>query len=95
MAHLPVGSQEATNWWQENLANPESANALLQKARESDLVSNSREIGADIAHRAVLFGFMLLTLFFLFKDGDLFGSPVAARQCSAPSGRRVNASAGR
>ena len=91
LERLPVGSQEATKWWQENLANPESANALLQKARESDLVSNSREIGADIAHRAVLFGFMLLTLFFLFKDGDLFGSQLqrASQRAFGSAGERI------
>jgi hypothetical protein len=91
LSHLPVGSQQATNWWQENLANPDSANALLQKARQSQFVSNSREIGADLAHRAVLFGFMLLTLFFLFRDGDRFTAQLqraSARACG-PAGDLV------
>src|SRR6201994_892441 len=35
LGRLPVGSQQATNWWNENLANPDSAKELLQKARES------------------------------------------------------------
>jgi predicted PurR-regulated permease PerM len=91
LGHLPVGSQQATNWWQENLANPDSANALLQKARQSEFVSNSREIGAELAHRAVLFGFMLLTLFFLFKDGDRFSGQLqrASARAFGPAGERI------
>jgi predicted PurR-regulated permease PerM len=91
LGHLPVGSQQATNWWQQNLATPDSANALLQKARSSELVSNSGEIGANIAHRAVLFGFMLLTLFFLFKDGERFSNQLqrASERAFGPAGERI------
>ena len=91
LGHLPVGSQQATNWWNENLANPDSAIELLQRARQSEFVSNGRELGAEVAHRAVLFGFTLLTLFFLFKDGDR--STTQMQQASArafgPAGERV------
>jgi predicted PurR-regulated permease PerM len=91
LGHLPVGSQQATNWWQENLANPESAKAFLQRARESQFVSNGPELGAEIAHRAVLFGFMLLTLFFLFKDGDQVTAQMqrASARAFGPAGERV------
>jgi predicted PurR-regulated permease PerM len=91
LGDLPVGSQQATNWWQENLSNPGSANALLQRARESQFVSNGRELGADIAHRAVLFGFTLLTLFFLFKDGDRLGIQMqrASARAFGPAGERI------
>jgi predicted PurR-regulated permease PerM len=91
LGHLPVGSQLATSWWNENLANPDSANELLQRARQSEFVSNSRQLGAELAHRAVLFGFTLLTLFFLFKHGD--GVTEQMQQASArafgPAGERV------
>lgn len=91
LEHLPMGSQQATGWWNENLANPDSANELLQRARRSELVSNSREIGADVAHRAVLFGFTLLTLFFLFKQGDLVAIQMqkASARAFGPAGERV------
>jgi predicted PurR-regulated permease PerM len=91
LGRLPVGSQQATSWWQQNLANPDSANALLQRARQSQFVSNSRELGAEIAHRAVLFGFMLLTLFFLFKDGNTFGRQLqrASARAFGPAGERI------
>jgi predicted PurR-regulated permease PerM len=91
LGHLPIGGQEATNWWNENLAQPESANALLQKARGTEFLSNGRELGADIAHRAVLFGFTLLTLFFLFKDGDQVTDQMqhASARAFGPAGERV------
>jgi predicted PurR-regulated permease PerM len=91
LGHLPVGSQQATSWWNENLANPDSANELLQRARQSEFVSNGRELGAEVAHRAVLFGFTLLTLFFLFKDGDRVTAQMqqASARAFGPAGERV------
>jgi predicted PurR-regulated permease PerM len=55
------------------------------------LVSNSRELGAEVAHRAVLFGFTLLTLFFLFKDGDQVNAQLqrASARAFGPAGERV------
>lgn len=70
LSHLPVGGQAAARWWQEHLGNPGQASALLQQARGSSVASNSRQIGAGLMHRAVLFGFTLLTLFFVFRDGN-------------------------
>lgn len=91
LSHLPVGSQQATTWWDENLTNPESAKALLKRARESSFVSNSGELGANIAHRIVLFGFTLLTLFFLFKNGDRLGDQMlrASARAFGPAGERI------
>jgi predicted PurR-regulated permease PerM len=91
LGHLPVGSSQAANRWNENLSNPDSASALLQRARESELVSNGRHLGGEIVHRIVLFGFTLLTLFFLFKDGDrLTGQMMrASARAFGPSGERI------
>jgi predicted PurR-regulated permease PerM len=91
LGHLPVGSQQATNWWQENLANPDSASALLKRARESEFVANGGQLGAEVAHRAVLFAFTLLTLFFLFKDGDRLTDQMqrASARGFGPSGEQI------
>jgi predicted PurR-regulated permease PerM len=91
LGHLPVGSRQATTWWNEHLANPDSASELLQKARQSNFVSNGRELGAEVAHRVVLFGFTLLTLFFLFKDGDRLSTQMlrASARAFGPAGERV------
>jgi predicted PurR-regulated permease PerM len=89
--HLPVGRQQATEWWEANLTSPDSAKALMQRARESEFVSNSGELGANIAHRVVLFAFTLLTLFFLFKDGDQLGAQMlnASARAFGPAGERI------
>jgi predicted PurR-regulated permease PerM len=91
LAHLPIASQQATNWWQENLATPDSASELLRKARESEFMSGGRQLGAEIAHRIVLFAFTLLTLFFLFRDGDRLGTQMqsASARAFGPAGERV------
>jgi predicted PurR-regulated permease PerM len=91
LSHLPVGSQMAARWWEDNLSSPESANALLRKAGQSEFAMNSRQLGAEIAHRVVLFGFALLTLFFLFKDGERIGAQLraASERAFGPAGERV------
>jgi predicted PurR-regulated permease PerM len=91
LGNLPIGSQQATTWWQENLANPDSAESLLQRARKSQFLSNPGELGADLAHRAMLFGFTLLTLFFLFRDGDRVSAQMlrAGNRAFGPAGERV------
>jgi predicted PurR-regulated permease PerM len=91
LGHLPIGSQQATNWWNENLSSPDSATELLKRARESEFVSNGGHLGAEVAHRVVLFGFTLLTLFFLFKDGDRAGAQMqrASERAFGPTGERV------
>jgi predicted PurR-regulated permease PerM len=91
LGHLPYGSEQATNWWNENLSNPDSAADLLDKARSSEMMSNSRQLGAEVAHRAVLFGFTLLTLLFLFKEGDRLTAQMqrASARAFGPAGERV------
>jgi predicted PurR-regulated permease PerM len=89
--HLPVGGQQATNWWRENLENPDDASALLKRARQSEFMSNGGQLGGEIAHRVVLFAFTLLTLFFLFKDGDRLTRQMlhASARAFGPAGERV------
>ncbi len=89
--HLPFGSQQAGMWWQQNLGQPGSASALLQQAKGSALASNSRELGAEIVHRGVLFGFTLLTLFFLFRDGNGVNTQMlrASNRAFGPAGARI------
>jgi predicted PurR-regulated permease PerM len=91
LGHLPIGSQQASTWWHENLENPDSASALMKRARESEFVSNGGQLGAEVAHRLVLFGFTLLTLFFLFRDGDRLGDQMqrASGRAFGPAGERV------
>jgi predicted PurR-regulated permease PerM len=91
LGHLPVGSEQATHWWQANLATPSQASDLMKRARESEFVANSGQLGAEAAHRLVLFGFTLLTLFFLFKEGDRLNVQLlhASARAFGPAGERI------
>lgn len=70
IARLPLGSEAAQAWWQANLATPEGARALLHGFRAGEWIAESRAIGSGLIHRAVIFGFTLLTLFFVLRDRD-------------------------
>ena len=71
-----------TDWWNANLAHSGWAKDY---AKRLDTASN-RELGTNVGrsaiHRIVLFGFALLALFFLFKDGE-----TVVRQCLTASHR--------
>lgn len=88
---LPVGSQEATAWWKDNLENPASAKQLLRRARPAEIVSSSKEIGASVVHRVVLFASTLLALFFVFRHGDSLAAQMlrASNRAFGPSGERI------
>lgn len=69
IGQLPFGDKVA-RWWQANLGRPEGLAALGSKAAQGGLVRIGRAVATQAIHRLVLVGFMLLTLFFLLRDGD-------------------------
>jgi predicted PurR-regulated permease PerM len=91
LSKLPLVGQEATEWWTSNLTDPADASALLQRVAQADLFAKSREYGAMLFHRIVLFGFTLLTLFFLFRDGESLTAQMrrASRRLFGPDGERI------
>lgn len=70
LARLPLGKGQATAWWNANLATPEGAADLLARVGNGEVLATTRHYGSQLVHRVVLFGFTLLTLFFLFRDGN-------------------------
>src|SRR4051794_15840291 len=66
---LPFLHDQAVNWWKANVSDPEGARALFERFDRAELMQMGREFGSALVHRAVLFGFTLVTLFFLFRDG--------------------------
>lgn len=66
---LPLVGAPASEWWRSNLGDPATVQELFARINPRALAESARAYGAVIAHRAVLFGFTLLTLFFLFRDG--------------------------
>ena len=68
--HLPFFASQAAGWWRDNLSDPEAAAELLKRLRNPEYVLAGKEVGVAIFHRAVIFGFCLMTMFFLLKDGE-------------------------
>ena len=90
LAGLPFGSM-ATAWWNAALNHPDGAGELLHRLDRSELLAWGRRFGLGLLHVAVLFGFLLLTLFFLLRDGDRLGGQLrrASRRAFGPSGERI------
>jgi predicted PurR-regulated permease PerM len=88
---LPYGANQATTWWNDNLAHPQAAAELLHRTNGSGLMLTGRTVGAELLHRMVLFGFTLLTLFFLFRDGDRVAEQMrrAGQRAFGAAGERV------
>jgi len=67
VAHLPYGDHLVA-WWQQTLATPEAIDRLSMQAHKLHFTSGEKILGL-VAHRVLLVSFMLLTLFFLMRDG--------------------------
>ncbi len=91
LGHLPFGAAQATAWWDTNLAHPEDARRLLGRVDRTELLDFSRTFGSRLLHQAVILGFTLVTLFFLFKDGPALSVRVldSIQRMFGPGGERV------
>jgi predicted PurR-regulated permease PerM len=91
LARLPVASKQAIDWWKSNLSDPSAASDLLQRLPREDLMTYSRHLGSELLHRLVLFGFTLLTLFFLLRDGQRLSEQMlrASRRAFGSNGERI------
>lgn len=69
LAHLPVLTAPVTDWWNANLTQPEDARALLSRV-DAELLTLGRTLGPRALHGAVIFGFTVMTLFVLYRQGD-------------------------
>lgn len=56
-------------WWNTNIGDPGMVQELFGRLKPGMLAQSAREFGGEIVHRLILFGFTLLTLFFLFRHG--------------------------
>ena len=86
VTHLPYGAKQVSDWWNANLARAGWYQEALHRIDTNSNRELGRNIGAQAIHRVVLFGFSLLTLFFLFKDGD-----AVIRQSLTASGKMFGA----
>jgi predicted PurR-regulated permease PerM len=67
---LPLVGPTIAEWWRSNLGDPIAAEELIGRVNLRTLTESVREYGAEVVHRLALLLFTLLTLFFLFRDGD-------------------------
>jgi predicted PurR-regulated permease PerM len=67
---LPLAGGQAAAWWRENLADPAAYSEFLGRLNHASLYGYTRQLGGQLVHRSVIFGFTLLALFFLYRDGD-------------------------
>jgi predicted PurR-regulated permease PerM len=68
LSHLPYGAAQATAWWNDNLGHAQAGSEFLHRFDNGKVIGASRNVGKELIHRAVLFGFSLVALFFLFRD---------------------------
>lgn len=68
LSRLPYGAAQATAWWNDNLGHAQAGSEILHRFDNGNVIGTSRNIGREVVHRIVLFGFSLVALFFLFRD---------------------------
>jgi predicted PurR-regulated permease PerM len=91
LAQLPFFGTQVRQWWVDNLADPDAAIELLNRLNKPEYLSAGREFGIAVVHRVVIFGFCLLTVFFLFKDGDSLAEQLrrASARAFGPRGEQI------
>ena len=90
LGSLPFGDR-LVPLWQSELGQPGSIAAIETHTMHGHSFETVRLIGAKALHRLVLAGFMLLTLFFLLRDGDAVAHElrVGSRRAFGPAGEDV------
>ena len=88
---LPAVGHPLEEWWRDNLSDPMTAQELLGRLNLRSVAESARHYGAEVVHRLIIFGFTLLTLFFLFRDGALFSRQLLrlSDQLLGPDGERI------
>ena len=88
---FPVVGRFIEEWWHANLSDPDAAKELLGRINPRSVTASARLYGSEIIHRLIIFGFTLLTLFFLFRDGTSFSRQLlrVSDRLLGPDGERV------
>jgi predicted PurR-regulated permease PerM len=89
---LPLVGPRLVSWWQDTLASPLVPGEHRFPPLDSGaILLHTRQIGGALVRRIITFAFTLLTLFFLFRDGEwLVRSCLrAADRIIGPSGERL------
>jgi predicted PurR-regulated permease PerM len=71
LAGLPLVGGYISDWWTSNLSDPSAAASFLGRIDRTWLIEWTRILGVQLVHRLTILIFTFLTLFFLFRDGDI------------------------
>jgi predicted PurR-regulated permease PerM len=71
LAQLPFVGGYMSDWWTSNLSDPSAAANFLGRIDRNWLIEWTRILGVQLFHRLTILIFTFLTLFFLFRDGDV------------------------
>jgi predicted PurR-regulated permease PerM len=92
LGNVPLVGPRLIQWWQDTLATPMiPGEHRFPTLDSSAILLHTRKIGGALIHRVITFLFTLLTLFFLFRDGEWLArqSLHAAERVIGPSGERL------
>ena len=92
LGNVPLAGPRLVQWWQDTLAAPVVPGVhRFPTLDSSSILLHTRRIGGALIHRVITFLFTLLTLFFLFRDGEWLArqSVLAAERVIGPSGERL------
>jgi len=91
LPRLPGIGFPLADWWTSNLSDPQTMRELLGRLFARIPVNSARVIGVEVIHRLAILAFTLLTLFFLFRDGDSLCRHLLSlsHRVLGPSGERV------
>jgi predicted PurR-regulated permease PerM len=70
MSELPWVGTRIADWWNTNLSDPKDAAVFFGQVGPGQLLGLTRSVGPLLLHRTLLFVVTLMTLFFLFRDGN-------------------------
>jgi len=67
---IPKVGDQAINWWTVNLADPAGLSVFLGSSDNAWLKGLAQNLGTQAAHRLLTLIFTVVTLFFLYEDGE-------------------------
>jgi predicted PurR-regulated permease PerM len=87
---IPTVGDQAASWWVTNLADPAGLAVFLVNADHVWVKELAQNLGTQAAHRLATLIFTILTLFFLYKQGDELSNKTLALfdRLTGESGKR-------
>jgi predicted PurR-regulated permease PerM len=91
LPRLPGIGYQIAGWWRANLSDPQMIHELFGRIFTRIPPESASRLGGEVVHRLIIFGFTLLTLFFLFRDGAALSRQLLglSHRMLGPSGEQV------